>query len=127
MRLVAIGTIPVVIVGLLFADWIEAHARLPMVTVVTLTVGAIGLLLVERLGPRTRGVDDLTPVDAAAFGAGPGRGADPRAVALGQHDHGRHAARRAARRRGPVHVPARAFPRWWPRRARRASSCGTSP
>ncbi len=68
MRLVAIGTIPVVIVGLLFADWIEAHARLPVVTIVTLSVGAIGLLVVERLGPRTRGVDDLTPVDATAFG-----------------------------------------------------------
>jgi len=68
MRLVAIGTIPVVIVGLLFAHWIEAHARLPVVTIVTLSVGAVGLLLVERLGPRTRGVDDLTPVDAAAFG-----------------------------------------------------------
>jgi undecaprenyl-diphosphatase len=68
MRLVAIGTIPVVIVGLLFSDWIEAHARLPVVTIVTLSVGAVGLLLVERLGPRTRGVDDLTPVDATAFG-----------------------------------------------------------
>jgi undecaprenyl-diphosphatase len=68
MRLVAIGTIPVVIVGLLFADWIEAHARLPVVTIVTLSVGALGLLLVERLSPRTRGVDDLTPVDATAFG-----------------------------------------------------------
>jgi undecaprenyl-diphosphatase len=68
MRLVAIGTIPVVIVGLLFAKWIEAHLRVPIVTVVTLSVGAVGLLLVERLGPRTRGVDDLTPVDATAFG-----------------------------------------------------------
>ncbi len=68
MRLVAIGTIPVVIVGLLFADWIEAHARLPVVTIVTLSVGALGLLVVERLGPRTRGVDDLTPGDATAFG-----------------------------------------------------------
>jgi undecaprenyl-diphosphatase len=68
MRLVAIGTIPVVIVGLLFADWIEAHARLPVVTIATLSVGALGLLLVERLSPRTRGVDDLTPVDATAFG-----------------------------------------------------------
>jgi undecaprenyl-diphosphatase len=68
MRLVAIGTIPVIIVGLLFADWIEAHARVPIVTVVTLSVGALGLLLVERIGPRTRGVDDLTPADAAAFG-----------------------------------------------------------
>ena len=53
MRLVAIGTIPIVIVGLLFADWIEAHARLPVVTIVTLSVGAIGLLVVERLGLRT--------------------------------------------------------------------------
>jgi undecaprenyl-diphosphatase len=68
MRLVAIGTIPIVIVGLLFSDWIEAHARLPVVTIVTLSVGALGLLLVERLSPRTRGVDDLTPVDATAFG-----------------------------------------------------------
>jgi undecaprenyl-diphosphatase len=68
MRLVAVGTIPVVIVGLLFADWIEAHARLPVVTIVTLSAGALGLLLVERLSPRTRGVDDLTPVDATAFG-----------------------------------------------------------
>jgi undecaprenyl-diphosphatase len=68
MRLVAIGTLPMVVVGLLFSKWIEAHARVPMVTVVTLSVGAIGLLIVERLGPRTRGVDDLTPVDATAIG-----------------------------------------------------------
>jgi undecaprenyl-diphosphatase len=68
MRLVVIGTLPIVVVGLLFAKWIETHARLPIVTVVTLSVGALGLLLVERLGPRTRGVADLTPVDATAFG-----------------------------------------------------------
>jgi undecaprenyl-diphosphatase len=68
MRLVAIGTLPVIAVGLLFSDWIETHARLPVVTIVTLSLGAIGLLAVERLGPRTRGVDDLTPADATAFG-----------------------------------------------------------
>lgn len=68
MRLVAVGTLPVILVGLLFADWIEAHARVPVVTIVTLSVGAIGLLAVERLGPRTRGVDDLRPADAVAFG-----------------------------------------------------------
>jgi undecaprenyl-diphosphatase len=68
MRLVVIGTLPIVVVGLLFSKWIETHARVPIVTVVTLSVGAIGLLLVERLGPQTRGVDDLTPVDATAFG-----------------------------------------------------------
>jgi undecaprenyl-diphosphatase len=68
MRLVAVGTLPVIVVGLLFADWIEANARLPVVTIVTLSVGALGLLAVERLGPRTRGVDDLGPADALAFG-----------------------------------------------------------
>ena len=68
MRFVAIGTIPIVVAGLLFAKWIEAHARIPIVTVVTLSIGALGLLLVERLGPRTRGVDDLTAVDAVGFG-----------------------------------------------------------
>jgi undecaprenyl-diphosphatase len=68
MRYVAIATVPIAVVGLLFSKWIEAHARVPMVTVVTLSVGALGLLLVERLGPRTRGVDDLTVGDAAAFG-----------------------------------------------------------
>jgi undecaprenyl-diphosphatase len=68
MRLVAVGTLPVIVVGLLFADWIEAHARLPVVTIVTLAAGALGLLAVERLGPRMRGVDDLTPADATAFG-----------------------------------------------------------
>ena len=40
MRLVVIGTIPIVIVGLLFADWIEAHAaRCPIVTVVDAVAG----------------------------------------------------------------------------------------
>jgi undecaprenyl-diphosphatase len=68
MRLVVIATLPIVVAGLLFAHWIETHARVPIVTVVTLSVGALGLLLVERLGPRTRSVDDLTPVDAGAFG-----------------------------------------------------------
>ena len=68
IRLVIIGTLPIVVVGLLFADWIEANARVPVVTVATLSLGAVGLLLVERLGPRTRGTDDLTPPDAVAFG-----------------------------------------------------------
>ena len=36
VRLVVIGTIPVVIVGVLFADAIEEHLRKPMVTVITL-------------------------------------------------------------------------------------------
>ncbi len=68
VRLIAIGTLPVVVVGLLFADAIEAHLRRPIVTVFTLTLGAIGFLVVERLGARTRDADSLGPLDALAFG-----------------------------------------------------------
>jgi undecaprenyl-diphosphatase len=70
IRLIVIGTIPAVLVGLLFGDFIELHLRRPIVTVVTLTIGAIGFLIVERLGPRTRGEESLTVVDAIVFGLG---------------------------------------------------------
>ena len=70
IRLIVIGTIPAVIVGLLFGDYIEEHLRRPIVTVVTLSIGAIGFFIVERLGPRTRGEDSLGVVDAIAFGCG---------------------------------------------------------
>jgi undecaprenyl-diphosphatase len=69
LRLVVIGTIPVVIVGLLFADAIELHLRKPLVTVVTLSLGAVAFLLVERLGERTRTEQDLTWLDSLLFGA----------------------------------------------------------
>lgn len=68
LRLVVIGTIPVIIVGVLFADAIEAHLRRPLVTVVTLTLGGIFFLIVERLGERWRTEKDLTWLDAIAFG-----------------------------------------------------------
>jgi undecaprenyl-diphosphatase len=69
VRLVVIGTIPVIIVGLLFADAIEEHLRKPLVTVITLTIGGIFFLIVERLGPRTRTEGDLTWLDSLAFGS----------------------------------------------------------
>lgn len=68
VRLVIIGTIPIVIVGVLFADAIEEHLRKPLVTVVTLTLGAVAFLVVERLGAPTRTEGDLTGRDAVAFG-----------------------------------------------------------
>jgi undecaprenyl-diphosphatase len=70
VRLIVLGTVPVVLVGLFFGDYIEEHLRRPVVTVGTLTIGAIGLLIVERLGPRRRDVSSLTAGDALAFGVG---------------------------------------------------------
>jgi len=61
-RLIIVGTIPVVIVGGLFADAIEAQIRSPLLVAVTLTIGGIGLIVAERLGRKSR--------DAAALGYG---------------------------------------------------------
>jgi undecaprenyl-diphosphatase len=65
----AIGTAPVVIVGVLFAGAIEDTLRTPWVTVITLTVVAVLFLLVERTGRATRGEDAVTPAVALAVGA----------------------------------------------------------
>jgi undecaprenyl-diphosphatase len=61
-RLIIVGTIPVVIVGGLFADAIEERIRSPLMVAVTLTIGGIGLILAERLGRKSR--------DAASLGYG---------------------------------------------------------
>lgn len=54
LRLIALGTIPVVIVGGLGGDWIEAHTRTPQVAAVTLAIGAVLFLIVERVGTQWR-------------------------------------------------------------------------
>jgi undecaprenyl-diphosphatase len=69
LRLIAVGTLPVVIVGVLFAGAIEDTLRTPWVTVVTLTVVAVLFLLVERTGRATRGEEAVTPAAALAIGA----------------------------------------------------------
>jgi undecaprenyl-diphosphatase len=67
-RLIIAGTIPIVIVGGLFADVIETRLRSPLVVAVTLTVGAIGLLLAERIGRKTREARSLGYVEAFLIG-----------------------------------------------------------
>src|SRR5687767_2812905 len=54
MQLIAAGTIPIVIVGLLFTDFIEERLRTPAVAAVALAVGALAMMVAERLGPRSR-------------------------------------------------------------------------
>ena len=67
-RLIIAGTIPVVIVGGLFADAIEERLRSPAVIAVTLTIGAIGLIVAERLGRKTRDPRTLGYGEAFAIG-----------------------------------------------------------
>jgi undecaprenyl-diphosphatase len=54
VRLIAVGTIPIVIVGLLFTDVIEERMRTPAVAAAALVAGAVAMLAAERLGRGTR-------------------------------------------------------------------------
>jgi len=69
IRLIAIATIPMVVVGLLFADWLEANVRTPAVVALTLIAGAVWMLAAERFGARTREEDALTGGGALLVGA----------------------------------------------------------
>lgn len=69
LRLIALGTVPVVIVGGLFGGWLEESVRTPVVTAWTLAIGGLLFLVIERLGPRTRNSDaDLGIGEALVFG-----------------------------------------------------------
>jgi undecaprenyl-diphosphatase len=69
LRLIAVGTVPVLVVGLLFAGAIEDTLRTPWVTVVTLVAVAVLFLWVERTGRARRGEEAVTPAMAFAIGA----------------------------------------------------------
>ena len=67
VRLVIVGTIPAVIVGLLFGDALQA-LRAPAVVAVTLAIGAVGLLVAERAGAHNRSEDSIGYGEALAIG-----------------------------------------------------------
>lgn len=66
--LLVVGTLPVVVVGLLFDDVIEEHLRTPIVAACTLAAGAVGFFVVERVGRQTRPGGTLTIVEALVIG-----------------------------------------------------------
>lgn len=69
LRHIVIGTVPVVIVGALFADAIEARTRTPEVAAVTLAVGALLFFAVERWATQWRQDDrGMGAVQALTFG-----------------------------------------------------------
>jgi undecaprenyl-diphosphatase len=67
-RLIAAGTLPVIVVGVLFADAIETWLRTPAVAGGTLALGAAGLLLAERIGRRARGEESVGMGEALVLG-----------------------------------------------------------
>jgi undecaprenyl-diphosphatase len=68
IQLIAVGTIPIVIVGVFFTDFIEQRLRTPGVAAVALTIGAVAMMAAERLGPRTRTETALGWSDALLIG-----------------------------------------------------------
>jgi undecaprenyl-diphosphatase len=67
-RMVAIGTIPVVIVGVLWASAIESSMRTPLVAATMLALGAVGFFIVERVGTRVRDESTVGVRDSLAIG-----------------------------------------------------------
>ena len=66
--LIAVATVPAVIVGLLFKDFFERLHGNPVI-VAAILIGTAGLLLVsEQLGRQTRSLDSLTWLDALVIG-----------------------------------------------------------
>jgi undecaprenyl-diphosphatase len=65
---IVVGTVPVVVVGLLFNDYIEQALRTPRVAAWALAVGAAVMFAAERLGSRRREEDTVTWMDAALIG-----------------------------------------------------------
>jgi undecaprenyl-diphosphatase len=68
LRIIAAGTVPVVIAGLLLAGSIEETLRTPLVAAGSLLVVAVLFLLVERVGARTRDEGTLTVWEAVLVG-----------------------------------------------------------
>jgi undecaprenyl-diphosphatase len=67
-RLIIAGTIPIVIVGGLFADVIETRLRSPLVVAITMVLGGVGLIVAERIGNKIRDARTLTYSEAVAIG-----------------------------------------------------------
>jgi undecaprenyl-diphosphatase len=68
IQLIAIGTIPIVIVGGLWGSTLEDIVRTPAVAAALLAIGGVLLLLVERVGRHTKREAELSPVSAFTVG-----------------------------------------------------------
>jgi undecaprenyl-diphosphatase len=68
LRLVVAGTLPILPAGLLYTDAVESALRSPGVAAAMLTLGALALLAVERLGARRR--EEASLGMGEAFGIG---------------------------------------------------------
>jgi undecaprenyl-diphosphatase len=67
VRLIIVGTLPIVVIGLLFGDWLET-VRSPAVVATMLALGGLGLIAAERLGNQARDSSGVGYGEAVAIG-----------------------------------------------------------
>ncbi len=65
---IAAGSVPAAIVGFTLNDWFEENVREPWLIAITLSVAGVILLLAERLGKKTRKLDQVTLLDGVLLG-----------------------------------------------------------
>ena len=68
IRLIAVATVPAVLVGLFLNDYIESYVRSPGIAATALAAGALLMLIAERAGVRDRDESSLTVRDAILIG-----------------------------------------------------------
>ena len=68
IRLIVVGTIPIVFAGVLFSDVVEQRLRTPAVAAIALTIGALAMMAAERVGVRERTEATLGWTDALLIG-----------------------------------------------------------
>ncbi len=103
---IALGSVPIVLLGLLFQDAIENTFRNLYLTALMLAVFALLLGWADRVGAKRRTLRELSAGQAVAF-VRPGARARPGRLALGRHDHRGPAHGLHARGGGTLLVPPR--------------------
>ena len=68
VRSIAIGTVPIAVVGIAAADFVTGALRTVTVAAVSLAVGAVMMLAAERVRSRTRDETTLRPLEALGLG-----------------------------------------------------------
>jgi undecaprenyl-diphosphatase len=67
LRLVIIGTVPLVPIGLVLSERVD-NLRTPAVIIATLSIVAVAMLVAERVSRHTRPAEDLTILEALTLG-----------------------------------------------------------
>ncbi len=105
--LIIVGSIPIVVLGLLFQDQIETTFRSLWLIAGMLIFFGVLLGIADHVGAKKRQLKDLTDPARHHLRVRAGSRAHPRRLALGRHDHRGSVHGLRARGGGSLRVPAR--------------------